>query len=113
MKKDLFTQFIYYKIVIFITDTHDNNTTPNSLQWAVRNTPNISQSSNTTTAAAHIAGSGLVFIDPAQLRRSASAASVDGGTPTAMFCTPSALARTFGCLIREVNNKLRHINVLD
>ena len=86
--------------LIVISIAGQSNSAPHALQWAVRN----SRGATTTTATAHATGSGLIYIDAANLRRSGAGASAgadiaNGGN---MFCTPSALARTFGIVIREV-----------
>ena len=75
---------------------------PHALQWAVRNSLSTSNSSSSTSAA-HISGSSLVLFDTAQLRRAAASANSDGSLSNSMYCTPSALARTFFMLIREVS----------
>ena len=74
---------------------------PHALQWAVRNSLSTSNSSSSTSAA-HISGSSLVLFDTAQLRRAVASASSDGSLSNSMYCTPSALARTFFMLTREV-----------
>lgn len=85
--------------------TGDGNTAPHALQWAVRSHQNA-QSTPTTTTTAHMSGSGMVFIDAAQLRRSGASASGEGVTASSKFSAPSALARTFFVLVREVSDLL-------
>ncbi|XP_066917257.1 E3 ubiquitin-protein ligase UBR5-like isoform X2 [Clytia hemisphaerica] len=78
---------------------------PNALQWAVRNSISSSTSTNVTSAA-HISGSSLVLFDNSHLRRAAASAGSDGSLANSMYCTPSALARTYFMLIREVSDLL-------
>jgi len=88
----------------------DNNTPPHALQWAFRNPTTSNTSSNASATASNVTGSGLVYMDTAQLRRSGGAASADGAAANSMYSTPSALARTFAILIRELSDLLNCIS---
>lgn len=93
--------FVNSILHLYFIGTGDGNTAPHALQWAVRSHQNA-QSTPTTTTTAHMSGSGMVFIDTAQLRRSGASASGEGVTASSKFSAPSALARTFFVLVREV-----------
>ncbi|XP_065677761.1 E3 ubiquitin-protein ligase UBR5 isoform X1 [Hydra vulgaris] len=83
------------------TSIADNsNTTPRVLQWAVRDTSSTTPSTSGSTRAT---SSGVYYIDTS--RRSGASATSDGAS-TSLFSTPSALARTFAILVREVSDLL-------
>lgn len=102
-----FFQVSSLSIILFIAN-RDNNTPPHALQWAFRNPITSNTSSNASATTSNVTGSGLVYMDTAQLRRSGGAASADGAAANSMYSTPSALARTFAILIREVFLNLKN-----
>lgn len=82
-----------------ITGTQRSNLAPQSMQWAIRNRDTNRSSVRLT------GGSSLVFIDPAALRRTAtaSAAAISAAQePHTMATTASSLARAFGIVLRQV-----------
>lgn len=77
------------------------NLAPQSMQWAIR-------SRDTERVRLTTGGSNLVFIDPNALRRTTAAsaavtAAQQQEAPT-MTTTASALARTFGIVLRQISD---------
>ena len=71
------------------------------MQWAIRN-----REASTRAAGVRVTGgSNLVFIDPSNLRRSATSA-VAAQEPITMGTTASCLARAFGIVIRQIADLL-------
>lgn len=73
-----------------------NNLAPQSMQWAIRHRDTNRSSVRLTS------GSSVVMIDPAALRRTASAAVAAAQEPHTMATTASSLARAFGIVLRQV-----------
>ena len=74
------------------------------MQWAIR-----SRDSNRASGVRMTSGSGLVFIDPAALRRSATgsaAVAAASQEPHTMATTASCLARAFGVVMRQISELL-------
>lgn len=83
-----------------------NNLAPQSMQWAIRNR-------DTARSSVRLTGSsGLVFIDPAALRRSTTSHQTVTATqePPTMLTTASSLARAFGIILRQVCQLFNTIN---
>lgn len=55
-------------------------------------------------------GSGLVFIDPAALRRTTNHPVTAAQEPPSMLTTASSLARAFGIIIRQVCQLFNTVN---
>lgn len=83
-----------------------NNLAPQSMQWAIRNRDATRSSVRLT------GGSGLVFIDPAALRRTTTSHPTVTATqePPTMSTTASSLARAFGIIVRQVSQLFNTIN---
>uniref|UniRef100_A0A0K2U4A3 E3 ubiquitin-protein ligase UBR5 n=1 Tax=Lepeophtheirus salmonis TaxID=72036 RepID=A0A0K2U4A3_LEPSM len=86
-----------------------SNLTPLSMQWAIRSRPKGSRSSGNGSSS----GGGFIYIDPSALRRTNSSSATAGTTPTpaniepvTMSTTASALARSFGIVIRQIADLL-------
>uniref|UniRef100_H3D6Z1 E3 ubiquitin-protein ligase UBR5 n=1 Tax=Tetraodon nigroviridis TaxID=99883 RepID=H3D6Z1_TETNG len=86
---------------------------PRSMQWAVRNTPSQRASgsapSNSSTPSA--SSTGLIYIDPTNLRRSsaisssaaAAAAALEASNSSSYLTSASSLARAYSIVIRRVS----------
>uniref|UniRef100_A0A8C9XR29 E3 ubiquitin-protein ligase UBR5 n=1 Tax=Sander lucioperca TaxID=283035 RepID=A0A8C9XR29_SANLU len=87
---------------------------PRSMQWAVRNTPNqratgSAPSSSSTPAAS---STGLIYIDPTNLRRSsaisssaaAAAAALEASNSSSYLTSASSLARAYSIVIRQISD---------
>uniref|UniRef100_A0A669CCB4 Ubiquitin protein ligase E3 component n-recognin 5 n=1 Tax=Oreochromis niloticus TaxID=8128 RepID=A0A669CCB4_ORENI len=87
---------------------------PRSMQWAVRNTPSQrtpgSAPSSTSTPAA--SSTGLIYIDPTNLRRSsaisssaaAAAAALEASNSSSYLTSASSLARAYSIVIRQISD---------
>ena len=85
---------------IFITG-ESSGRTPHALQWAVRNAHRRDTASEPTTH---------VYVGTSTIRRNAAGASASAdlnSSGNALYCMPSALARTFGLVVKEVLNLKR------
>lgn len=85
-----------------------NNLAPQSMQWAIRShDPNRSSVRLT-------GGTGLMFIDPAALRRTTPSSAAVAATqePPTMSTTASSLARAFGIILRQVCQLFNTVNEL-
>uniref|UniRef100_A0A8D3AE47 Ubiquitin protein ligase E3 component n-recognin 5 n=1 Tax=Scophthalmus maximus TaxID=52904 RepID=A0A8D3AE47_SCOMX len=87
---------------------------PRSMQWAVRNTPSqratgSAPSSSSTPAAS---STGLIYIDPTNLRRSsaisssaaAAAAALEASNSSSYLTSASSLARAYSIVIRQISD---------
>ncbi|KAG7237304.1 hypothetical protein INR49_032487 [Caranx melampygus] len=87
---------------------------PRSLQWAVRNAPSqrttgSAPSSSSTPAAS---STGLIYIDPTNLRRSsaisssaaAAAAALEASNSSSYLTSASSLARAYSIVIRQISD---------
>uniref|UniRef100_A0A3P8XHU6 E3 ubiquitin-protein ligase UBR5 n=1 Tax=Esox lucius TaxID=8010 RepID=A0A3P8XHU6_ESOLU len=87
---------------------------PRSMQWAVRNTPTqratgSAPSSSSTPAAG---STGLIYIDPSNLRRSsaisttaaAAAAALEASNSSSYLTSASSLARAYSIVIRQISD---------
>ncbi|MEQ2233495.1 E3 ubiquitin-protein ligase ubr5, partial [Ilyodon furcidens] len=87
---------------------------PRSMQWAVRNTPSqrasgSGPSSSSTPAAS---STGLIYIDPTNLRRSsaisssaaAAAAALEASNTSSYLTSASSLARAYSIVIRQISD---------
>uniref|UniRef100_A0A672HBU0 E3 ubiquitin-protein ligase UBR5 n=1 Tax=Salarias fasciatus TaxID=181472 RepID=A0A672HBU0_SALFA len=87
---------------------------PRSMQWAVRNTPSqratgTAPSSSSTPAAS---STGLIYIDPTNLRRSsaisssaaAAAAALEASNSSSYLTSASSLARAYSIVIRQISD---------
>lgn len=86
---------------------------PHTMQWAVRqreaSSAPATRTAMTTVAAAATGSSGIVYIDPAILRRQtnpAVAVPTNQDSTVSMSTTTSQLARAFGLVIRQVADLL-------
>nr|XP_006821041.1 PREDICTED: LOW QUALITY PROTEIN: E3 ubiquitin-protein ligase UBR5-like [Saccoglossus kowalevskii] len=102
------TEFIDEQLERPSNISHGNRTTqaPHSLQWAMRN----SRAPNPTTTTA-TTSTGLIYIDPSTLRRSApgvpsGAAATPDHQGNAMSTTASQLARAYAIVVRQVSDLL-------
>eukprot|EP00063_Salmo_salar_P039524 XP_014014359.1 PREDICTED: E3 ubiquitin-protein ligase UBR5-like isoform X17 [Salmo salar] len=99
------------------TASHVNSAAqaPRSMQWAVRNTPSqratgSAPSSSSTPAAA--SSTGLIYIDPSNLRRSsaistsaaAAAAALEASNSSSYLTSASSLARAYSIVIRQISD---------
>eukprot|EP00096_Caligus_rogercresseyi_P012405 TRINITY_DN5185_c0_g1_i1.p1 TRINITY_DN5185_c0_g1~~TRINITY_DN5185_c0_g1_i1.p1 ORF type:complete len:2971 (-),score=851.59 TRINITY_DN5185_c0_g1_i1:151-9063(-) len=88
-----------------------SNLTPLSMQWAIRSRPKGSRSHGAGGTSNN--GGGFIYIDPSALRRTSSS-NTNAGSPAApsniepvtMSTTASALARSFGIVIRQIADLL-------
>uniref|UniRef100_A0A8C7TF57 E3 ubiquitin-protein ligase UBR5 n=1 Tax=Oncorhynchus mykiss TaxID=8022 RepID=A0A8C7TF57_ONCMY len=98
------------------TASHVNSAAqaPRSMQWAVRNTPSqrttgSAPSSSSTPAAS---STGLIYIDPSNLRRSsaistsaaAAAAALEASNSSSYLTSASSLARAYSIVIRQISD---------
>lgn len=82
-----------------------SNLAPQSMQWAIRNRDATRSTVRLT------GGSGLVFIDPAALRRTTNHPAVTAAQePPTMSTTASSLARAFGIILRQVCQLFNTVN---
>ncbi|XP_069354271.1 E3 ubiquitin-protein ligase UBR5 isoform X7 [Maniola hyperantus] len=82
------------------------NLAPHSMQWAIRSRETARGTSSGTGGVRLTGGSSLVFIDPASLRRSTTAAAAGAHDPNSTSTTASFLARAFGIVIRQIADLL-------
>ncbi|MGH0149004.1 UNVERIFIED_CONTAM: hypothetical protein FKN15_044615 [Acipenser sinensis] len=81
---------------------------PRSMQWAVRNT----QNQRTTSSAPSTSSTGLIYIDPTNLRRSgaistsaaAAAAALEASNSSSYLTSASSLARAYSIVIRQISD---------
>ncbi|XP_039593139.1 E3 ubiquitin-protein ligase UBR5 isoform X4 [Polypterus senegalus] len=87
---------------------------PRSMQWAVRSTQNQRTTSNTPSSTSTPAASstGLIYIDPSNLRRSgaistsaaAAAAALEASNSSSYLTSASSLARAYSIVIRQISD---------
>ncbi|KAG7270745.1 LOW QUALITY PROTEIN: hypothetical protein CRUP_010579 [Coryphaenoides rupestris] len=87
---------------------------PRSMQWAVRNTPSQRAAGNTPSSTSTPAASstGLIYIDPSNLRRSsaisssaaAAAAALEASNSSSYLTSASSLARAYSIVIRQISD---------
>ncbi|PWA32410.1 hypothetical protein CCH79_00011993 [Gambusia affinis] len=87
---------------------------PRSMQWAVRNTPSQRTSGSGPSASSTPAASstGLIYIDPTNLRRSsaisssaaAAAAALEASNTSSYLTSASSLARAYSIVIRQISD---------
>ena len=94
--KDRRNAFFVMVIKLFFCCAGESSRTPHALQWAVRNAQPYEGAAE---------GGAHVYVGTNNIRRNASGASanadINNGGNT-VFCMPSALARTFGLIMKEV-----------
>uniref|UniRef100_A0AAY5EXU1 E3 ubiquitin-protein ligase UBR5 n=1 Tax=Electrophorus electricus TaxID=8005 RepID=A0AAY5EXU1_ELEEL len=87
---------------------------PRSMQWAVRTTPNQRSAGGAPTSSSTPAASstGLIYIDPSNLRRSsaistsaaAAAAALEASNSSSYLTSASSLARAYSIVIRQISD---------
>ncbi|XP_041104642.1 E3 ubiquitin-protein ligase UBR5 isoform X5 [Polyodon spathula] len=87
---------------------------PRSMQWAVRNTQNqrTTSSAPSSTSAPAASSTGLIYIDPTNLRRSgaistsaaAAAAALEASNSSSYLTSASSLARAYSIVIRQISD---------
>ncbi|XP_066547011.1 E3 ubiquitin-protein ligase UBR5 isoform X4 [Amia ocellicauda] len=87
---------------------------PRSMQWAVRNTQSQRATSNAPSSTSTPAGNstGLIYIDPSNLRRSgaistsaaAAAAALEASNSSSYLTSASSLARAYSIVIRQISD---------
>ncbi|MBN3274321.1 UBR5 ligase, partial [Polyodon spathula] len=87
---------------------------PRSMQWAVRNTQNQRTTSSAPSSTSAPAGNstGLIYIDPTNLRRSgaistsaaAAAAALEASNSSSYLTSASSLARAYSIVIRQISD---------
>ncbi|XP_056115395.1 E3 ubiquitin-protein ligase UBR5 isoform X7 [Rhinichthys klamathensis goyatoka] len=87
---------------------------PRSMQWAVRTTPNQRSAGGAPSSSSAPAASstGLIYIDPSNLRRSsaistsaaAAAAALEASNSSSYLTSASSLARAYSIVIRQISD---------
>uniref|UniRef100_A0A7N8XQ82 HECT-type E3 ubiquitin transferase n=1 Tax=Mastacembelus armatus TaxID=205130 RepID=A0A7N8XQ82_9TELE len=87
---------------------------PRSMQWAVRNTPSqrATGSAPSSSSAPAASSTGLIYIDPTNLRRSsaisssaaAAAAALEASNSSSYLTSASSLARAYSIVIRQISD---------
>uniref|UniRef100_A0A4W5PRY5 E3 ubiquitin-protein ligase UBR5 n=1 Tax=Hucho hucho TaxID=62062 RepID=A0A4W5PRY5_9TELE len=98
------------------TASHVNSAAqaPRSMQWAVRNTPSqrATGSAPSSSSAPAASSTGLIYIDPSNLRRSsaistsaaAAAAALEASNSSSYLTSASSLARAYSIVIRQISD---------
>uniref|UniRef100_A0AAY3ZX24 E3 ubiquitin-protein ligase UBR5 n=1 Tax=Denticeps clupeoides TaxID=299321 RepID=A0AAY3ZX24_9TELE len=87
---------------------------PRSMQWAVRTTPSqrTAGGAPSSTSAPAASSTGLIYIDPSNLRRSsaistsaaAAAAALEASNSSSYLTSASSLARAYSIVIRQISD---------